>query len=159
MIRVYLFHSTKGSKEAGSGWLVYYCSARHSSPRLFHPSSPSLDLALVRGLPGKLKPPQVFPTEGLSHRGNGCAGDRGAESPTDDAELFHSNLEAVPKSRLEAQREQVMLPEPRDHLAGNAMAKDAQTLAKRLLGKKEGKAAEHPGFSFPPTLLPQHLHE
>ena len=37
------------------------------------------------------KPPPVFPTEGLSRRGNGCAGDRGAESPTDDAELFHSN--------------------------------------------------------------------
>lgn len=37
------------------------------------------------------------------------------------------------------------------------MAKHTRTLAKRLLGKKEGKAEEHPGLSLPPILLPQHL--
>ena len=37
------------------------------------------------------------------------------------------------------------------------MAKDTWTLAKRLLGKKEGKGEEHPGLSLPPILLPQHL--
>ena len=52
---------------------------------------------------------------------------------------FTATVRAVPKSRLEAQREQVMLPEPRDPSGRKFMAKDTQTLPKRILGKNMRK--------------------
>lgn len=60
---------------------------------------------------------------------------------------FTAAVEAAPKSRLEAQREQVMLPESRDPSGRKFMAKDMQTLPKRLLGKK----LLPPSHSAPPT--------
>lgn len=37
---------------------------------------PRLGLGIGQGALRKLKPPQVLPTEGISCRGNGCAGER-----------------------------------------------------------------------------------